>query len=89
MRQLLWGPLDSPQKHGKNNQNREGWGPLGPPGSPLSVLVGFSMFFVDFLMIFKVFGKKTKKFSSSFGFCYQVFWFLYVYGSCWALKLFF
>ena len=48
---------------------------MGPPGSPLSVLVVFSMFFVDFLMIFKVFGKKTKKFSSSFGFFTKSFGF--------------
>ena len=46
--------------HQTTNQKREGWGPLGPPGSPLSLLVGFLMVFVDVLMIFKVFGKKIK-----------------------------
>mgnify|MGYP002809054086 CR=1 FL=1 len=40
-----------------------------PQGAPtLSLLVGFLMCFVDFLMIFKVFGKRNKKFSSCFGF---------------------
>ena len=48
------------------------WGPRGPPS--LFWLV-FPCFFIDFLMIFKVFGKKTKKFSSSFGFFIKSFGF--------------
>ena len=45
------------KNHQKSNEKREGWDPLGPPGSPLSLLVGFLMGFLDFLMIFKAFGK--------------------------------
>ena len=43
---------------------KRGLGPLGHPGSPLSLLAGFLLVVVDFLKIFQVLGKKNKKFSS-------------------------
>ena len=57
----------------KRNQPKRERGPQGAP--TLSLLVGFPMVFVDFLMIFKVFGKKHLKFSSSFGFFTKSFGF--------------
>ena len=51
-------------------------GTQGAP-NPLSLLVGF-------LVVSKVFGKTTTVVNSLF--FYQVFWFIFVYGICWALN---
>ena len=42
--------------------------PWAPRGPHLSLLVGFLLVCVDFLMIFQVFGKKNQKLSSILGF---------------------
>ena len=49
----------------KTNKKREG-GPRGPQGAPtLSLFVGFPMVFLDFRIVFKVFGNKTKSVEAS------------------------